>query len=85
MLCICAIKCAQCFTEYLICKKKNRTFLEVQEDGMGEATTSGLNRLGAFGEKYFEVDHPFIFFLWDYHSGILLFIGRITAPEPFIN
>lgn len=66
-------------------QKKNRTFLEVQEDGMGEATTSGLNRLGAFGEKYFEVDHPFIFFLWDYHSGILLFIGRITAPEPFIN
>ncbi|KAI9559716.1 hypothetical protein GHT06_013721 [Daphnia sinensis] len=63
----------------------HKTFLEVQEDGMAEATTSGLNRLGAFGEKYFEVDHPFIFFLWDYHSGILLFIGRITAPEPLIN
>ncbi len=52
---------------------------------MAESTTSGLNRLGAFGEKYFEVDHPFIFFLWDYHSGILLFIGRITTPEPWIN
>ena len=63
-----------------------RTLLEVSEDGTEStaATTSGLNRLGTFGEKYFEVDHPFVFFLWDYHSGILLFLGRVTTPEPWI-
>ena len=64
-----------------------RTLLEVSEDGVeaAAATGSGLNRLGAFGEKYFEVDHPFVFFLWDYHSGILLFLGRVMAPEPWTH
>ena len=61
------------------------TFLEIGEDGVEATgnTMSGLNRIGAFGEKYFEVDHPFVFFLWDYHSGILLFLGRVTTPEPW--
>jgi len=63
----------------------HNTFLEIGEDGVEATgnTMSGLNRIGAFGEKYFEVDHPFVFFLWDYHSGILLFLGRVTTPEPW--
>lgn len=41
-------------------------------------------RLSTFGEKYFEVDHPFLFFLWDYYNGVLLFVGRVTEPEPLV-
>jgi serine protease inhibitor len=36
---------------------------------------------GAFGQKYFEVDHPFIFLVWDYYSGMLLLMGRVVHPE----
>lgn len=31
--------------------------------------------------RYFEVDHPFIFLVWDYYSGMLLLMGRVVTPE----
>ena len=39
------------------------------------------NRFGAFGQKYFEVDHPFIFMVWDYYSGMFLLMGRVMHPN----
>ena len=34
-----------------------------------------------FGQKYFEVDHPFIFMVWDYYSGMFLLMGRVMNPD----
>ncbi|XP_046406653.1 leukocyte elastase inhibitor-like [Ischnura elegans] len=62
----------------------HKTVLEIREDGAeaSAATAAGLERVGTFGDKYFEVDHPFIFFIWDYRSGIVLFMGRVADPAP---
>jgi serpin B len=61
-----------------------RAAFEVNEEGAegGAASSMGLERIGSFGEKYFEVDHPFIFIVWDYISGVVLFIGRVVRPIP---
>ena len=37
--------------------------------------------LSALGQKYFEVDHPFIFMIWDYYSGMFLLMGRVLNPD----
>ena len=39
------------------------------------------NTFGSFGQKYFEVDHPFIFMIWDYYSGMFLLMGRVIHPD----
>ena len=39
------------------------------------------NTFGTFGQKYFEVDHPFIFMIWDYYSGMFLLMGRVIHPD----
>ncbi|XP_043216888.1 leukocyte elastase inhibitor-like [Amphibalanus amphitrite] len=33
-------------------------------------------------DKYFEVDHPFVFLVWDYHSAMVLLMGRVVHPQP---
>ena len=38
-----------------------------------------------FGEKHFEVDHSFLFLVWDYYSGMLLLMGRVVDPSQLIN
>ena len=40
-----------------------------------------INTFSTFGQKYFEVDHPFIFMVWDYYSGMFLLMGRVIHPE----
>ena len=39
------------------------------------------NRFTSFGQKYFEVDHPFIFMVWDYYSGMFILMGRVMHPN----
>ncbi|CAG0921675.1 unnamed protein product [Notodromas monacha] len=60
----------------------HKAAFEVNEEGAegGAASAMGLERIGSFGEKYFEVDHPFIFIIWDYYSGMVLFFGRVVKP-----
>jgi len=45
------------------------------------ATAVGIDRFGETGE-FFEINKPFLFIIWDYHSGALLFIGRVASPIP---
>ena len=39
------------------------------------------NKSSTFGQTYFEVDHPFIFMVWDYYSGMFLLMGRVMNPD----
>eukprot|EP00096_Caligus_rogercresseyi_P007480 TRINITY_DN25347_c0_g1_i1.p1 TRINITY_DN25347_c0_g1~~TRINITY_DN25347_c0_g1_i1.p1 ORF type:complete len:402 (+),score=59.41 TRINITY_DN25347_c0_g1_i1:105-1310(+) len=32
-------------------------------------------------EETFNVDHPFVFLVWDYYSGMLLLMGRVNRPN----
>ena len=45
-----------------------------------DASTKKSN-FASFGQKYFEVDHPFIFMVWDYYSGMFLLMGRVMNPN----
>ncbi|XP_071540539.1 leukocyte elastase inhibitor-like [Panulirus ornatus] len=62
----------------------HRAVCEVVEAGedSSPALTSKGDQVGTFGDKYFEVDHPFIFFVWDYIASSVLFMGRVVTPEP---
>lgn len=31
---------------------------------------------------HFTADHPFLFYIQDQHSGLVLFAGRLTALKP---
>ena len=46
-----------------------------------ENNKMNTDTFGAFGHKYFEVDHPFIFMVWDYYSGMFLLMGRVMNPD----
>ncbi|CAG0894643.1 unnamed protein product [Cyprideis torosa] len=60
----------------------HKASIEMDEEGArgGAASALSVQRLGKFGEKYFEVDHPFILLVWDYYSGMALFLGRVANP-----
>ena len=52
-----------------------------------EATDSAGDRMAPptdarITDKYFEVDHPFVFLVWDYHSAMVLLMGRVVHPQP---
>ena len=57
--------------------------MEVTEQGArgSAATATSMERMGTFGQTYFEVDHPFLFLVWDYYSGMLLLMGRVVHPD----
>ena len=59
-----------------------RSVMEVSEQGVrgSAATHASVERVGAFGQEFFEADHPFIFLVWDYYSGMLLLMGRVVHP-----
>jgi serpin B len=61
----------------------SRVTMEITEKGAqaAAATAAGIERFGEVGE-FFEINRPFLFFIWDYHSGALLFIGRVANPKP---
>lgn len=63
-----------------------RVQLEVSEKGTegAAATSAGIERFGEIGE-FFEVNRPFVFLIWDYKKGALLFIGRVTYPEALLK
>lgn len=64
-----------------------RTVIELHERGAQAAaiTATEIQRTHDVVGKYFEVNRPFIFLIWDYQSGGLLFIGRVAFPEPLLK
>ena len=65
---------------------KQKVFIEVNEEGSEAAAATGLLLAPVAGcakpspPVEFIVDHPFIFFIRDKQTGMLLFQGRIADP-----
>lgn len=63
---------------------KQRVKIETKEWGQhGFSDTEEKRRVGVLKQKYFEVDRAFIYFIWDYFSGTIILIGRVTKPIIF--
>ncbi|XP_069180562.1 leukocyte elastase inhibitor [Procambarus clarkii] len=64
----------------------HRAVCEVVERGEDwtAPSASGGHQVGTFGDKYFEVDHPFIFFVWDYIGSAVVLMGRVVTPVPIL-
>lgn len=65
----------------------HETYFSFHEDGVtaASATTSHIGVTAAPPQIEhaldFIADHPFLFFIVDYHSRAILFMGRVTNPE----
>jgi len=58
-----------------------KAFIEVNEEGTEAAAATGSYGYGsAVYQPWFLADHPFIFYLSDKETGILLFQGRVSNP-----
>lgn len=61
----------------------HKVVLKVDEKGSIAAAASAtvVERVGSFSGQYFEADHPFMFFLTDKQTGLILFAGVYTGPD----
>eukprot|EP00092_Neocalanus_flemingeri_P092060 GFUD01116810.1.p1 GENE.GFUD01116810.1~~GFUD01116810.1.p1 ORF type:complete len:113 (-),score=17.71 GFUD01116810.1:40-342(-) len=60
---------------------KHRAKIETKEwGGHGISDTNKKKKIGVLKQKYFEVDRAFLYFVWDYFTGSIMFIGRVTRP-----
>jgi len=60
-----------------------KAFIEINEEGTEAAAATGAVAVafsGPLHESFFIADHPFIFYLRDKETGILLFQGKVTNP-----
>jgi len=58
----------------------HRNNFKVSEGGSSVTKSTISTSSSTFSEKQFEVDHSFLFLVWDYYSGMLLLMGRVTNP-----
>ena len=61
----------------------HKVMLKVDEKGTVGAAASAtvVERVGSFSGSYFEADHPFMYFLTDKQTGLILFAGVFAGPE----
>ncbi|KAI1280473.1 Serpin B11 [Halotydeus destructor] len=61
----------------------HKVVFKVDEKGSVGAAASAtiVERIGSFGGSYFEADHPFMYFLIDKHTGLVLFSGIYAGPS----
>ena len=61
-----------------------KAFIEVNEEGTEAAAATAVmvsrTRSILYGAPRFKADHPYIYFLRDKDTGILLFHGRVINP-----
>ena len=72
---------------YIYFMKKNAIFIlvfrsmfDISESGSKPPNSEEIGSGSTFGQKSFEVDHSFLFLVWDYYSGMLLLMGRVINP-----
>jgi serpin B len=62
----------------------HKTFVKLDEKGTeaaaGSAVVMGGKKRSAPPKVSFHADHPFLFFLRDVRSGMILFMGRVADP-----
>jgi len=65
----------------------HKSILKIDEQGsVGAAVTAtNVERVGVTGGAYFEADHPFLFFLMDKQTGLILFAGLFAGPPNHSN
>ncbi len=73
-------------TEKLYIQKAvHKAFIEVNEEGTEAAAATGIS-MGVksinFDFATFRADRPFLFFIEDAKTGLVLFMGRLENPEP---
>jgi serpin B len=63
----------------------HKAFIRLDEKGTEAATAAALVMEGrsrhAEPKLEFHADHPFLFFLRDVRSGMILFMGRVADPS----
>jgi len=61
----------------------HKATFKIDEQGSVGAAVSAtvVERVGVFSGPYFEADHPFLFFLMDKQSGLVLFAGIYAGPN----
>jgi len=62
----------------------HQAVLQVNENGSiaSAASATLVERVGLFTGTYFEADRPFLFFLTDKQSGLILSAGIYGGPKP---
>lgn len=64
----------------------HKTFLRIDEKGTEAAAATGIaievTSAPATPPPTFRADHPFLFLIRDRETGAVLFLGRISRPEP---
>lgn len=64
----------------------HKTFLRIDEKGTEAAAATGiaveLTSAPVTSPPTFRADHPFLFLIRDRETGAVLFLGRISRPEP---
>jgi serpin B len=65
----------------------HKVVMKVDEKGTLGAAASAtvVERVGTFTGQYFEADHPFMFFLTDKQSGLILFAGVFAGPQDLLT
>lgn len=62
-----------------------KSYLSVDEKGSEAAASTGISVVGksldVTSPQLFVVDHPFLFFVVDKASGVILFMGKISHPD----
>lgn len=69
--------------DIFISKIKHKAYVKVDEEGTeAAAATVVVGVMGAVPvrETIFRADHPFIFFIIDKRTGVILFMGRVVNP-----
>jgi serpin B len=64
----------------------HKAYVDVDEEGTEAAAATGIQHRGMTGAPpppiIFCADHPFMFLIRDNRSGSILFMGRVTNPNP---
>ena len=61
----------------------HKVVFKIDEKGTvgAAATATVVERVGSFSGSYFEADHPFMYFLTDKQTGLILFAGIYAGPS----
>jgi serpin B len=69
--------------QLFIDKVIHQAFIEVNEKGTEAAAATGVSvkLTAAAPEETFRADRPFVFFIRDMDTGVIMFMGRVTDPS----